>query len=127
MGHNGGPPLQPDYDVIFRPVDNDGFFYDPRSFKHDFSDARYLGMGKYVDEEHADRVAARHGGGHQGRVRREQRADQQFSDRDEKWFQTNGDFKQVRLVDIWYKSKGGWHWALFTGSKILMAGHLAVH
>ena len=37
--------------MIFGPVDNDGFFYDPRSFKHDFSDARYIGMGKYVDEE----------------------------------------------------------------------------
>jgi len=44
------------------------------------------------------------------------------SDRDNKWFQANGDFKQVRLVDIWYKSKGGWKWALFTGSKILMQG-----
>src|SRR5262245_14568344 len=45
MGHNGGPPLedlqQPDFDVTFGVVDNDGFFYDPRSMKHDFSDARY--------------------------------------------------------------------------------------
>ena len=45
------PPQQPDYDVMFKPVDNDGFFYDPRSFKHDFEDARYLGVGKFVDEE----------------------------------------------------------------------------
>jgi hypothetical protein len=44
------------------------------------------------------------------------------SDRDAKWFQANGDFKQVRLVDIWYKSRGGWKWALFTGSKILLQG-----
>jgi hypothetical protein len=125
MGHNGGPPLeppQPDYDVIFRPVDNDGFFYDPRSFKHDFSDARFLGMGKYVDEElmielmpnmEADITAA---------------CDSSMelttqSDRDNKWFQADGDFKQVRLVDIWYKSRGGWKWALFTGSKILMQGN----
>ena len=49
--HGTPPPQQPDYDVMFKPVDNDGFFYDPRSFKHDFADARYLGMGKFVDEE----------------------------------------------------------------------------
>ena len=44
-------PQQPDKDVVFNVVDNDGFFYDPRSFKHDFSDARFLGMGKFVDQE----------------------------------------------------------------------------
>ena len=121
MGHNGGPPMEPDYDVIFRPVDNDGFFYDARSFKHDFSDARYLGMGKYVDEEMlkellpdmADDIAAAVDSSSELNS---------GSDRDVKWFQTDGDFKQVRLVDIWYKSKGGWRWALFTGSKILKQG-----
>ena len=122
MGHNGGPPMQqPDYDVIFRPVDNDGFFYDPRSFKHDFSDARYLGMGKYVDEEMlkellpdmADDIAAAVDASSEL---------SSSSDRDVKWFQTDGDFKQVRLVDIWYKHRGGWRWALFTGSKILKQG-----
>jgi hypothetical protein len=125
MGHNGGPsmeppPQQPDYDVLFQPVDNDGFFYDPRSMKHDFSDARYIGMGKFVDEElliellpdmEEDIKAAS-----------DSSELMSNSDRDNRWFQSNGDFKQVRLVDIWYKSKGGWKWTLFTGAKILMRG-----
>jgi hypothetical protein len=124
MGHNGGPPMQPpepDYDVFFGPVDNDGFFYDPRSFKHDFSDARYLGVGKYVDEELMTELMP----GMEDDIKSACDSSLELtsnSDRDTRWFQANGDFKQVRLVDIWYKSKGGWKWALFTGSKILMQG-----
>lgn len=122
MGHNGGPPLEPDYDVMFTPVDNDGFFYDPRSFKHDFSDARFLGMGKYVDEELM--VELMPGMAQDIRAACDSSLELTTnSDRDNRWFQSNGDFKQVRLVDIWYKSRGGWKWALFTGAKILMQGN----
>ena len=115
------PPPQPDYDVMFSPVDNDGFFYDPRSFKHDFSDARYMGIGKYVDEEQLIELLP----GMEDDIKAACDSSGELtsnSDKDAKWFQANGDFKQVRLVDVWYKSKGGWRWTLFTGSKILMAG-----
>ena len=118
----GSPPQeQPDYDVMFKPVDNDGFFYDPRSFKHDFEDARYLGMGKFVDEEQLVEMLP----GMEEDIKAACDANTELmsnSDRDNRWFATNGDFKQIRLVDIWYKSQGGWKWALFTGSKILMQG-----
>jgi len=115
------PPQQPDYDVMFSPVDNDGFFYDPRSFKHDFSDARYMGIGKYVDEEQLIELLP----GMEDDIKAACDSSGELtsnSDKDAKWFQSAGDFKQVRLVDVWYKSKGGWRWTLFTGSKILMAG-----
>jgi hypothetical protein len=114
-------PQQPDYDVIFGPVDNDGFFYDPRSFKHDFSDARYVGMGKYVDEELMNEILPDMADDIKAACDSSLELTSN-SDRDTRWFQASGDFKQVRLVDIWYKSKGGWKWALFTGSKILMQG-----
>jgi hypothetical protein len=120
----GMPPpeqQQPDYDVMFGPVDNDGFFYDPRSMKHDFSDARYVGMGKYVDEELMIELMP----GMEDDIKSACDSSLELtsnSDRDTRWFQANGDFKQIRLVDIWYKSKAGWKWALFTGSKILMQG-----
>ena len=113
-------PPPPDKDVVFNVVDNDGFFYDPRSFKHDFSDARYLGMGKFVDQEmlkelmpdFADQLEGNDIG-----------ADLTTnSDRDQRWFQNTRDFFQVRLVDLWYRHERGWCWALFTGSTILMQG-----
>jgi hypothetical protein len=99
----------------------DGFFYDPRTFRLDFSDARYMGVSKLVDVETAvemmpdeeDKIRASGDNGGELSV---------SSDRDNKWFQTVGKRKFIRLVDLWYKHKGGWCWAIFTGSAILMDG-----
>ena len=80
-----------------------------------------MGMGKYVDEEQLIELLP----GMEDDIKAACDSSGELtsnSDRDAKWFQSAGDFKQVRLVDVWYKSKGGWKWALFTGSKILMAG-----
>ena len=113
---------QEEYDITFEVVDNDGFFYDPRSFMHDFSDVRFIGVGKWVDEEMlkemmpdlADEITS---GMYSG-------ADlTSGSDRDNRWFSDNGrDFRQVRLVDLWYRGKRGWQWSLFTGGSILKQG-----
>jgi hypothetical protein len=115
------PFLQPDFDVIFEVVDNDGFFYDPRSYKHDFSDARYLGMGKWVDEDLLTELMPQLKDNIAGYFDRGSMLTTN-SDRDNRWFQDVGEFKQVRLVDIWYRHQGGWCWVLFTGAKKLMEG-----
>src|SRR5262245_14865447 len=112
---------QPDMDVTFQCVDNDGYFYDPRSFKHDFSDAIYMGMGKWVDQELLQDLMPQFAdiikyGADRGLDLTTN------SDRDMRWYQDSGDFQQVRLVDIWYKHQRGWAWALFTGGQKLMEG-----
>jgi hypothetical protein len=99
----------------------DGFFYDPRSFRLDFSDARYMGVSKLVDIETAvemmpdkeDEIRAATDTGGELATN---------SDRDNRWFTTIGKRKFIRLVDIWYKHKGEWCWSIFTGSAILMDG-----
>lgn len=108
-----------DREIGFDNVDPDSFFYDPRSFKPDFSDARYMGHGKWMlEEEVADFVPegveiVATGGD-------ELASD---SDRDNKWFAaTQEGGQRVRVVDCWYKHKGRWCWALFTGAQILMEG-----
>jgi hypothetical protein len=110
-----------DRDVGFEIVDTDGFFYDPRSFRLDFSDATYMGMGKWLDPEVAKELIPG----------KEQEIDDAVgdgsdlttnSDRDDKWFYSEGDRKRIRLVDIWYRHKGEWCWALFTGNAKLMEG-----
>ena len=125
MGHNGGPPMQPpqpDYDVLFGPVDNDGFFYDPRSFKHDFYDARYMGVGKYVDEEMMVELMP----GMEDDIRSACDASGELttnSDRDTKWFQSKRRLQAGSAGRHLVQMSGGtWRWALFTGSKILMQG-----
>jgi len=109
-----------DKEVSFEIVE-DGFFYDPRSFRLDFSDARYLGVSKLVDVEtaiemmpdkEADIRAATETGGELS----------VNSDRENRWFTTIGRRKFIRLVDVWYKHKGGVCWTLFSGSSKFMEG-----
>jgi hypothetical protein len=108
--------------VSFEPVQIEGFFYDPRSFRPDFSDARYMGMGKWVDLEVArDALPG---------VQNELNASisqawglTSNSDYDKHWFMmTSGELKSVRLVYICYQQNGTWCWALFTGNALLMQG-----
>src|SRR5260221_1495310 len=116
----GQEQKQPDYDVTFDVVDNDGYFYDPRSFLHNFNDATFQGMGKWVDKElllrlmpkSADVINTAFDSGFGGPLSSQ-------SDRDNRWFMDSGKFPRARLVDIWYKKDDGWLWALFTrGGKL---------
>lgn len=57
------------YGVVAKEIDFDQFFYDPRSRKPDFSDARYLGYHNWYDLEDAQEMFARDDedkGGHAG-------------------------------------------------------------
>lgn len=111
-----------DTEVGFAQVEPDSFFYDPRSSKHDFSDARYMGIGKWLDIEDAKALAP-------------DKADQldalgygagselsSYPDKDRKWFDSDTDHKRVRVVDIWYKHGADWCWCMFTGSMKLDEG-----
>jgi len=124
-GHSGGELeiIQGDHDdneVGFNLVE-DGFFYDPRSFRLDFSDARYMGVSKLADIETAVEMMP----DQEDDIRSSTDVGGELStntDRDNRWFTTIGKRKFIRLVDLWYKHKGEWCWAIFTGSKILQEG-----
>jgi hypothetical protein len=102
----------------------DGFFYDPRSKQDDFSDARFLGVGKWLDMEAAlelfpdkeDELEASIGAG-------EELSSDSDSDHKE-WFSStdNENAKRIRLVECWYKHKGKWCFAVFTGNEVLKEG-----
>jgi hypothetical protein len=99
----------------------DGFFYDPRTFRLDFSDARYDGVSKLVDVDTAIEFMP----SKEEQIRASTDTGGELatnSDRDNRWFTTIGKRKFIRLVDLWYKHKGKWCWAIFTGSGILDEG-----
>lgn len=107
-----------DMDISFDVVDIPSFFYDPRSYRYDMSDAGYMGEGKWVDIDVAKDMF-------QDADESAFQADDELAndtDRERRWFSSDGVNKFVRIVDIWYKHKGGWCWALFSGSSILMEG-----
>jgi hypothetical protein len=109
-----------DHDVSLDVVDIRQFFYDPMSSRLDFSDARYMGYSKLFDLDDAEDMYPD--------------ADPiLFVDDQElmsdsevraRWFESGDDgvVKRVRIVDLWYKHKGGWCWSQFTAAGILKEG-----
>jgi len=106
------------------------FFYDARSRRNDFKDARYLGIAKWMYADDASAMYPDHqgmidatveNGGSGGVV-----PDESFQDRPLNGPGTGGawvDPKQRRLlvVEIYYR-EGGWKRCVFTGTGVLDAG-----
>src|SRR6478609_3587934 len=120
IGHNG-PPQQKDYEVEFEPVEADSFFCDPRSYRPDFSDARYMGEAKWLDLETAQELFPDHADDLAASVE-DSSAYSTNPDRESKFFAFDGGKNLIRLVDIWYQHKGEWCWSMFTGSMIMDSG-----
>jgi hypothetical protein len=97
-----------DAEITLQTIDDDMFFYDPRSYRPDFSDCRYLGVAKWLDlevaqelyPEHADELETILTSG--GDI--ESWAQQ---DREKRWIDTEE--KRVRVVAHEYIKRGEWH------------------
>lgn len=111
-GDHGDPDVGMDF--IF----GDDFFYDPRSFKPDFSDSRWMGIAKWLDVEAAIELFP-----DKEDELRSLMVETGFdltthSDREFKWVYVNE--QRVRLVEHWYRHKGKWFW-MFYCSQIKLA------
>lgn len=118
-GDSGAPG---DYDIGLDVVEPDYFFYDPRSFKNDFSDARFMGESKWMDIEDAklmfpDKAEELESAGDWTEY-------DLSEDRDIKWtnMTSSGAIGQARIVEHWYKRGEEWHWCFYTGSLMLDTG-----
>lgn len=112
-----------DYEIEFDAIDASDFFYDPRSFRLDFSDARYMGIGKWMDIEEAAELYPEK----EDEIRNAANSASELTadtDRNNRWFteDVNGVLRQVRVVDLWYLHKGKWCYATFTGTVKLIEG-----
>lgn len=94
------------------------FFYDPRSIKPDFSDARFMGTYKWVSEDELEEIIGEMGGephsadGSDYTTAFESRADEAWVD----------ERKRAKLVDHWYIEGGKWRWCLHLGSVKIRSG-----
>lgn len=108
-----------DPDIEIEPVWGDDFFYDLRSYRPDFHDSRYLGMGRWVDEDACIEIFPDLEEEIRGLV--ENGTDLTTrSDREYKWVYSKE--RRLRLVEHWYKHRGQWCWAFYIGSTILDEG-----
>lgn len=117
-GDTGNPD---DLDIEFDIVEPDSFFYDPRSIRADFSDARYMGVAKWVDVDAAVEMFPDQA----EQIESSVETDTDLttgSDRENKWFAQDGTRKRIRLIDHWYMHGGEWCYSMHTGSTILMEG-----
>lgn len=110
-----------DTEIGMEEVDPSSYFYDPRSLKADFSDARYMGVGKWADldatialfpdKEEEIRNSIDTGGELTSNP-----------DSDKKWLRDVSDHKQLRVVDHWYMVGNDWYWCIYTGATMLADG-----
>ncbi len=104
----------------------DTFFYDPRSFDEGFTDARYMGIAKWIDVDQAKELMPNKADEIDGLMEEgsdiTSAADQ---DRERVWVNTS--LKRLRLVDHWYICKGQWCWTLYIGNTVMMQGISPFH
>lgn len=112
---------QGDIEIGFEPFDPSGFFYDPRSMKMDFSDARYMGVGKWADLEATIEMFPDKED--ELRASLEQGSELTSNpDSDNKWYIDGEQGKRIRIVDHWYVKGGEWRYCVYTGSTVLAEG-----
>jgi hypothetical protein len=110
LGDTGDP------DVGLEQVDPYTWFYDPRSVKQDYSDARFCGISKWatveqVREQFPDAEGIGAGEGSE--------TTDFDADRDPLW-SNKGD--RVRLVDHWYIKGGEWYYCIHAAGVKLASG-----
>jgi len=108
-------------EVGFETVDPSSFFYDPRSLKMDFSDARFMGVGKWVDVEAAIEMFP----DKEEELRNSLQAGSELTsnpDTDNKWISTGDKGTRVRIIDHYYRKGGEWRYCVYTGATVLAEG-----
>jgi len=117
---------QGDPDLGIHIVYADAFFYDPRSFDEGFTDARYMGIAKWIDVDQAKELIPSKASEIDDLMEAgsdiTSSADQ---DRERVWVNTS--LKRLRLVDHWYICKGKWCWTLYIGNTVMMQGESPFH
>jgi hypothetical protein len=99
----------------------DGFFYDPRSVDEGFTDARFLGIAKWIDVEHAKEIVPAKADEIAGLMETGSELTTGLeADREKNWINTNE--RKVRLIDHWYVKGGKWRWCLYIANTVLMQG-----
>ncbi len=94
-----------------------GFFYDPTSTRADFSDAGFMGIGKWADA--SELLAAFPD--KEREIEASVDLDSELTsnpDSDDNWVMGDEHHRRVRVIDHWYKRGNQWCFAIYTGAAI---------
>jgi len=110
-----------DFDVLVEKIDWDRIFFDPYSRKPDFSDARGKGFKLWMDEEDIRDtfVDLEPDVLEEALAVTDQYGEEAFEDRPQ-WFARSGKRRRHLVATHYFKYKGVWHLAVYTGSGFLV-------
>jgi hypothetical protein len=106
-------------DIALPWVIGDEYFYDPKSYRGDFADARYEGISKWLDLGEAIELFPDKEDELRGLIQGDSDLTTN-ADREYKWVITAT--QRVRLCEHWYKHKGKWRWAFYVSNTLLDQG-----
>jgi hypothetical protein len=110
---------QGDPDIGLNWVIGDEYFYDPKSYRADFTDARYEGISKWLDIDAATEMFPDKAELLRGLIEGDSDMTTQ-ADREYRWVITAT--KRMRLVEHWYAHRGEWCWAHYVSTTLLDQG-----
>jgi len=112
-------PRGKDFDILIKRTPWDRIFYDPHSRARDFSDAKYKGIVIWMDK--ADALDRYKGNAKADSILGDTMSQSQSSTYEDKPSHSFGDAKRnrVRIVQMYFKKGGVWHYAEFTGAGFL--------
>lgn len=115
-GEDGEPNVEWDE------VDQRDFFYDARSSKADFSDARRMGTTRWTDVEEAVSKWPKFEEEIRGYVENGPLSDYERGDERGQIAWISKPDQRVRIVDQWYKVGNTWHYCIYCGTTALEWG-----
>lgn len=105
-------PKGQDFEIIIKPVKWDRFFYDPHSRKHDFSDAKYMGVVIWMDLEDAKRQFPNKSGWLQRNMNTADPGDTYDDKPQGIWYDRKRN--RVMVVQMYFRHASKWHHCIFT-------------
>jgi hypothetical protein len=115
-GDQGDPELEWDL------VDQRDFFYDPRSYKHDFSDARFMGTNRWTDLDAVIDKFPEHEAELEDYIENAPVSDVERGDERNRMSWVNRSDRSVRLVDHWFMKGSKWYYVIYCGNLALEWG-----
>jgi hypothetical protein len=120
---------QQDPDVDVTAADPRSFFYDARSLKLDFSDARFMGVSKFMTQDEFEEMFPGEPDPENGEYGKG-RWEECFGSSDEGQTQFDSDLaylwsqgrSKLRVIEHWYRVKREWRYCFYAGSVILAYG-----
>ena len=112
-----------DYALKINHIPWDRIVFDPHSCQEDFSDARYIGQVLWMDfDEAVEKYGAEAKPALEATLSQASRPGETYDDKPKWTVWADSKRKRVRIVSMWHREAGEWHWCDYTKGGELASG-----